>query len=152
MLQLTIILAVIGFSAWCKHIYLTVVGFGFLLIRCIFLSREGGARLMEMRLSLSAAIRRDREYRVSIPAVLGYTAMISSPFYCFWVLVGILAAIVGSDGWLLYAFPTVFLSVVSFKMVSATWSELGVKRRYFWLLQLAVYLLTLLPMILLSLV
>ncbi len=120
--------------------------FFLLLIRCIFLSREGGALLRELRAQTNLAVRQDRVPEVSLIAVIGYTAMICSPFYCFWALAGLLGALVGTNGWLVYAFPTVFLSAVSFKMVSAAWAELGVKKLYFWGLQLAAYVGTLIPM------
>ena len=139
---LVMMVAVIG-----KKVGAVAGCFFLLLIRCILLSREGGSLLRELRAQTNLAVRQDRVPEVSLIAVVGYTAMISSPFYCFWILAGLLGALVGTNGWLVYAFPTIFLSVVSFKMVSAAWAELGVKKRYFWGLQLAAYVSTLIPML-----
>ena len=118
--------------------------------RCIFLSRQGSSLLREMQLELRAAVRNDLRYEVSFRRVLGYTMMACSPFYCFWVLVGLLGAVVGSDGWLLYAFPTLFISCTVFKLISDHWRELGVKRIKFWLIQLGLYILSLVPTVIAS--
>ncbi|MBE6633248.1 MAG: hypothetical protein E7620_02770 [Ruminococcaceae bacterium] len=143
--QAALAVALLTVGGLAKHFYLLFFMVCLIFSRCIFLSREGIGCLRQMRRERNAAFRQDLEYTVSRGQVIGYTLMSASPFYCFWLLMGLFGLAVGVDGWLVTAFPTILLSCVAFKGVSDIWWDLGERRIKFWGLQGAIYAACVLP-------
>lgn len=131
-----------------QNIGLVILLAAVLLVYTVFLSQNGSEKLKSLHNSFFVAIRQNGNPTVSVRRLLLFTLQQSSPFYCFWVLTGLFIP-GGCEAWLVTGIPTLFLSFIAFHGTSDLWKELGLRRLYFWGMQLGCYLLAVCPGLLL---
>lgn len=121
---------------------LPFIGFFFILFWMILTAREYHEKFDDLRREYIIKWMNDEKIAVDKKRVVIYTALSLLPLYFLMALPCMVVLIVGElMAWLMVgAAGTIFTFVAMFAF-SATWKELYLKLRYFWLMQLSAFVL-----------
>ena len=119
---------------------LPFLGFFFILFWTIMTAREYHGKFIDLRAEYIAKWRNEEKIAVDMKTVAKYTALSLLPLYFLMAVPWALVVIIGHMmAWLMMGASSTIISIVVLHAFSATWKDLYIKLRYYWLMQAAVF-------------
>ena len=119
---------------------LPFLGFFFILFWTIMTAREYHGKFNALRAEYIAKWRNEEKISVDTKKVSKYTALSLLPLYLLMAMPWALVVIIGHMmAWLMMGASSTIISIVVLHAFSATWKDLYIKLRYYWLMQAAVF-------------
>ena len=123
-----------------RHLIWLLLFWWWLLFDLILISRYGSRLLVKQLLRKQIAEAEGRAEPVSIWRFSGILLLIALPFYDFWVSITFFTCL-NPYFFTVLNFPVLVLSFFAFCAPFATWREIGLRGRIFWMIHGAVFLL-----------